>query len=203
MLSFTRRRLIVLSVFVAIAVFAGLKFGTDSRAAKPQNSVVLGGPLITATMTAAPVTDVGSNGAFVNPGDTLEYTVTINNTGQPANGVVFTDNLTDANLTLVPGSIKASPIAFDETYPVTGNVSISTANGAASLLANDIRPTTGNNTGLTITTLAGDNTAAFAGTSVQGGQVTAATGDGSFAYNPPAGYEGRFIYLHCLQILTV
>lgn len=190
MLSFTRRRLIVLSVFIALAIFAGFKFGPGSLAAKPKSSAMLGGPLITATMTAAPVTDVGSNGAFVNPGDTLEYTVTLNNTGDPATDVSFTDNLTDANLTLVPGSVKASPIAGNDTYPVTGNVRISTANGAASLLANDIRPTTGTNTGLTITTLAGDNTAAFAGTSAQGGQVTAATGDGSFAYNPAPGFEG-------------
>ncbi|MEQ1920908.1 MAG: Ig-like domain-containing protein [Pyrinomonadaceae bacterium] len=188
MLSFTRKRLVVVFVFVAIAVFAGLKFGTDSRAAKPQSSVVLGGPLITATMTAAPTTDVGSNGAFVNPGDTLEYTVTINNTGDPATGVVFTDNLTDANLTLVPGSIKASPIASDETFPVTGNVRIQKS--AGTLLSNDIRPTTGNNTGLTITAIGSDVSAPFSFTTTNGGTVTAATGDGSFQYNPPPGFEG-------------
>lgn len=194
MLSFTRKRLIVLFIFSALAIYAGIKFGPGSSAAKPKPAAALV-PSVTATMTAAPTTDVGSNGAFVNPGDTLEYTVTLNNgaavgAGNDATNTIFTDNLTDANLTLVAGSIKASPIAFDDAYPVTGNVRISTANGAASLLANDIRPTTGTNAGLTITTLAGDNTAAFSGTDAQGGQVTAATGDGSFQYNPPAGYEG-------------
>ncbi|HRI04240.1 MAG TPA: hypothetical protein PLL77_10905 [Pyrinomonadaceae bacterium] len=188
MLSFTRRRLIVLFVFVALAIFAGFRFGPGSRAAKPATSAMVGGPLITATMTAAPVTDVGANGAFVNPGDTLEYTVTINNTGDPASGVVFTDNLTDANLTLVPGSIKASPIASDETFLVTGNVRIQKS--AGTLLSNDFRPTTGNNTGLTITAIGSDVSAPFSFTTTNGGTVTAATGDGSFQYNPPPGFEG-------------
>ncbi|MGB2914052.1 MAG: Ig-like domain-containing protein, partial [Pyrinomonadaceae bacterium] len=188
MLSFTRRRLIVLSVFIALAIFAGFKFGPGSRAAKPKSLPMLGGPTIAATMTAAPTTDIGGNGAFVNPGDTLEYTVSINNTGQQANGVVFTDNLTDANLTLVPGSVKASPIAFDDTYPVTGNVRIQKA--AGTLVSNDIRPTTGDNTGLTISAIGSDNTAPFSFTTANGGTVTATTGNGSFEYNPPPGFEG-------------
>ena len=188
MLSFTRRRVIVIFLFGALFVFAGFKLGSGSLAAKPKSSAMLGGPLITAAMTAVPVTDVGSNGAFVNPGDTLEYTVTINNTGDPATGVVFTDNLTDANLTLVGGSVKASPVAIDETFPVTGNVRIQKL--AGTLLSNDIRPTTGNNTGLTITAIGSDVSAPFSFTTTNGGTVTAATGDGSFQYNPPPGFEG-------------
>ena len=188
MLSLTRRRLIVLFLFVALVAVAGFQFGPGSRAAKPETSAMIGGPLITATMTAAPVTDIGTNGAFVNPGDTLEYTVTINNTGDTANGVIFTDNITDPNLTLVAGSVKASPIAGDDTFPVTGNVRIQ--KGSGTLLANDIRPTNGTNTGLTVTAIGTDTAAPFAFNTANGGTVTAASGNGSFEYNPPPGFEG-------------
>ena len=73
---------------------------------------------------------------------------------------------------------------------MVGNVRIQVPDGVSDLLANDIDPDTGTNAGLTITALAGDASAPFAGTSTQGGQVTAATGDGSFAYNPAPGFTG-------------
>ena len=49
MLSLTRRRLIVLFLFIALVVVAGFQFGPGSRAAKPETSAMIGGPLITAT----------------------------------------------------------------------------------------------------------------------------------------------------------
>jgi trimeric autotransporter adhesin len=69
-------------------------------------------------------------------GDVLNYTVTISNTGTAdATGLTFTDNI-DPNTTLVPGSLKTSPIAFNDAYTALGNVGISVpaANG---ILAND------------------------------------------------------------------
>ena len=56
-------------------------------------------PNISATKSATLGTDVNSNG-FVNPGDTLTYSVVVTNTGTDATNVVFADQL-DANLTLI------------------------------------------------------------------------------------------------------
>ncbi|MFM9905532.1 MAG: Ig-like domain-containing protein [Pyrinomonadaceae bacterium] len=190
-MSLIRKRGIVVFIVLVCAVIAAVRFGAVSRA---RSAIFL--PTVTGTMTAAPVTDIGTNDiptVNVNPGDTLEYTVTLNNTAAPGAGndagnTIFTDTL-GSNLTLVGGSIKASPIALDDAFPVTGNVRMSM--GAGTLLSNDIRPVTGNNVGLTITSLGGDSNGAFdLGVSAQGGQVTATGNLGDFAYNPPPGYEG-------------
>lgn len=149
-------------------------------------------PNITATKTDN--RNPGTDPAMAAPGDTITYTVTISNTGTTdATGVTFNDTV-DAHTTLVPGSVNAQPIALDDSFNVLGNVQIQVPDGASDLLGNDCDPdVTGGpctNTGLTITTLAGDNTSPFAGTSTQGGNVTASTNDGSFQYNPAPGFAG-------------
>ncbi len=185
----TRIRLVTLfTLLLSTIIFSAVKFGPIQQ---PETRAEMLAPTITATMTAAPVTDIGSNGAFVNPGDKLQYTVTINNiaagAGNDATNVIFTDVL-NSNLTLEAGSVKASPIAGDDVYAVTGNVRISAT--AGTLLTNDIRPVTGSNAGLTITKIGSDTTAPFSFTTTNGGTVTATTGDGSFQYDPPVGFEG-------------
>jgi uncharacterized repeat protein (TIGR01451 family) len=119
------------------------------------------------------------NDGKAEPGQTITYTVTVTNNGpDDATNVVFTDTV-DPNTTLVPGSVQTQPIAANDTYNVLGNVRIQ-PNAAAGLLANDTDPDTGNSSGLT---------ASGPSTSAQGGNVTV-NNDGSFSYNPPAGYEG-------------
>ena len=113
------------------------------------------------------------------PGDSLFYTVVITNTGaQDAMGVNFTDTI-DPNTMLVGGSLKVSPIAVNDTYNTIGNVNISVPAGSG-LLSNDLNP--GGMGTLTIT--------AFDATSAHGGTVTVNTTDGSFTYNPAAGFAG-------------
>ncbi|MEM9582349.1 MAG: isopeptide-forming domain-containing fimbrial protein [Pseudomonadota bacterium] len=52
----------------------------------------------------------------VNPGDTVDYTVEIENTGNgPAFDLLIADAFGDPNLTLVPGSVAFSFNGFDET----------------------------------------------------------------------------------------
>jgi hypothetical protein len=133
-------------------------------------------PVITATKTDAfPSHPSGK----ANPGDTITYTVTINNTGpDPATNLTLTDTV-DPNTTIVPGSAVATPIATDESYSVLGNVRIQ-PNAAGGLLANDNNPNTGNNTGLTAS---GPNTGPT------NGQATI-NADGSFSYNPNPGFTG-------------
>jgi hypothetical protein len=137
--------------------------------------------------------DTATPDGKAEPGQTITYTVTISNTGTAdATGVTFTDTI-DPNTTFVGvGSITTTPNAANDSYNVLGNVRIQVPDGASDLLGNDCDPSTSGctNTGLMITTLAGDNSAPFSGNSTQGGQVTATTGDGSFTYNPPPGFEG-------------
>ena len=155
---------------------------------------------VTATKSAAILNDDGdlkadpTNGV---PGTTekIEYTVTISNTGNTdATNVTFTDTI-DAHTTLVGGSITTQPIAVNDTYSSIGNVGINVPDGATDLLGNDCDPDplggACTNAGLTISVLAGDNTGPnFAGTSANGGNVTASATDGSFAYSPAPGFEG-------------
>lgn len=143
-------------------------------------------PNITATKTDSYPSAPGG----AQPGETISYSITVTNSGSnDAAGVVFSDTI-DPHTTLVPGSLNSSAVAFDDAFSVLGNVRIQVPDGAQDLLANDHDPDTGNNTGLNITTLAGDNNAPFSGTSGNGGQVTATSGNGSFEYDPPAGFNG-------------
>jgi hypothetical protein len=88
---------------------------------------------VTATLAVSPTT--------TNLGDTLSYTgVITNNSGSTATGVQYSDTL-DANTTLVPGSIHASPIANNDSYNWVGNTLLdSAAAGLPGLFANDTAP---------------------------------------------------------------
>jgi uncharacterized repeat protein (TIGR01451 family) len=133
-------------------------------------------PIINATMTDVLVVDIDGDNE-VDPGDTVRYIIDVTNTGNMnADNASLTDTI-DANTTLVPGSTNTTPIARNDTYMATGNVSISVpANG---VLGNDNDPDGGTVTAVAI----------VAGTSVNGGDVDLAV-DGSFTYNPPPGFEG-------------
>lgn len=142
--------------------------------------------ILAPNITASKVDTYPSSPGGALPGEIITYSITINNAGpDPATNVTLTDTV-DPNTAIV-GTPKSTPIGFDDAYGVIGNVGIQVPDGTSDLLANDRDPDTDTNAGLTITTLAGDNSAPFAGTSANGGQVTAASGDGSFQYNPPPG----------------
>ncbi len=131
----------------------------------------------------------GDGDGLADAGETIEYTVTIPNSGTTdATGVTFTD-IIDINTTLVGGSLAVSPIAVDESYTATGNVSISITAGSG-LLANDYL---GLNPAATITT--------YDATSTQGGNVVV-NADGSFTYNPAPGYEGTDTFTYTLSNST-
>ncbi|HET6645925.1 MAG TPA: Ig-like domain-containing protein, partial [Pyrinomonadaceae bacterium] len=134
-------------------------------------------PMLTATKVDS-FADPDMDGR-VSPGQTITYSVTITNSGpDPAFNVTLNDTV-DPNTTIVPGSATSTPIATDETYDVLGNVRIQ-PNAASGLLANDVNPNTGNNTGLT---------ASGPTTGPTNGQATV-NADGSFSYNPNPGFTG-------------
>ncbi|HET6975060.1 MAG TPA: Ig-like domain-containing protein [Pyrinomonadaceae bacterium] len=163
-------------------------------------------PVISATKVDALINDDGDGKADPGSTEKIEYTVTISNTGTTdATNVTFTDPI-DPHTTLVGGSITTQPIAVADSYSAIGNVRITVPDGASDLLGNDCDPNPlggpCTNAGLTISTLAGDNSAPFAGTSAQGGQVTATAGDGSFQYNPAPGFEGTDTFTYTVTDAT-
>jgi uncharacterized repeat protein (TIGR01451 family) len=130
-------------------------------------------PTVSATMTDSLFTDADGDSS-ADPGDTLKYTVAITATGEDATGVSFSDTV-DSNTTFVPGSLTATPVAVNDSYSATGNVRVSVA--APGVLGNDFAG------------LPNGSISAPPVSSVNGGNVTL-NSDGSFSYNPPAGFEG-------------
>lgn len=142
-------------------------------------------PSVGATLTDLLVVDGNSN-SIANPGDVLEYTTQIDNTGSDgANDVDFTITL-DANTTLLPGSVQTTPLAFDDSYDAIGNVPLS-VNAAGGVLANDEDPD-----GDALTVVDADTV------SNQGGDVAVAS-DGSFTYASSAGFTGSDFFTYTLQ----
>lgn len=162
--------------FIALLAFLILRPANTSEANSTGGVSMV--PSITATKVDSIATDVDTDGR-ADPGDTLLYTITINNSGTDSLNTVFTDTIS-SNTTLVPGSVNTSPIAFDDaSYTAAGNVRI-TIPAASGVLANDIDPDTGTNTGLT---------ASSGTTSAQGGNVVMSA-NGGFSYNPAPGFTG-------------
>src|SRR5215217_3367515 len=108
------------------------------------------------------------------PGETITYDVNITNNGTDANDVNFTDTI-DSNTSLVPGSLKVSPLAYADVYSAGQNTPLSV--GAPGVLTND--------TGIPSPTAV----AIAGGATAQGGTVTLNT-DGSFLYNPAVAFTG-------------
>lgn len=183
---FAPARVLAAVLFVLFSLtFAVLKSGSSSHEQPVEGPALV--PIIGATKSVAVV--AGNADADADPGETLEYTVTISNTGpDPATGVVLNDTLQNIT-TLVGGSLAISPIAVNDTYASVGNVGITVPDGAGDLLANDTNPGGGG----TLTILTPPTTSA------QGGNVSINTTDGSFTYNPPAGYEGTDSFTYTLS----
>lgn len=157
-----------------------------TRARKKSEAKAFLAPSITATNTYAITNNIGPAGA--SAGDELEYTVTITNGGpDPATATVFTETI-DANTTLVPGSVKASPIAQNDSYTTIGNVGINIPAGTG-LFANDISPA-GTPISLNSTTNV---------TSANGGTATITAATGAFIYEPAAGFQGNDTFTYEIQ----
>ncbi|MGV3602783.1 MAG: Ig-like domain-containing protein [Dyadobacter fermentans] len=153
-----------------------------ARARKKSGAKAFLAPTITASNTYAVI----SGGATA--GGVLEYTVVIANGGpDPGNGTAFNETI-DINTTLVPGSVKASPIAVNESYSTIGNVGINIDAGSG-LFANDISPSG------TALSLNGSTTI----TSANGGTATVNATTGAFTFEPAAGYTGTDTFTYEIQ----
>src|ERR1700686_1849567 len=135
-------------------------------------------------------------------GDTVTYHVAINNSGANATGVVFTDVIDPNQATLVGvGTIEFSAIA--DTYSSIGNVGINSAN----------LPNGSGHTGMDNETLNGGTLTGFGnslgnanGTAPNGSNTVTTTNtgtvllnaDGTFTYNPAAGFTGADLFFYTL-----
>jgi uncharacterized repeat protein (TIGR01451 family) len=143
-------------------------------------------PVVTATKTDTfPVHPSGQ----AQPGDQITYDVAINNASSDATNTIFTDTI-DPNTTLVPGSLKVSPVAAADSYVAEQSVALVV--GAPGVLTNDYgtpAPTVGGIVGCL------DVTAPFTCTTTGGGTVVLAA-DGSYTYTPLGAFTGAdtFIY---------
>jgi hypothetical protein len=131
-------------------------------------------------------------------GSTINYTNQINNTaplgaGNDATGVLFTDPDVP-HTTLVGGTVKVTPIAFDDAYAAIGNtqLTVSAANG---LLANDIDPDNLPHTGTIVKVASVTHTGANLTNAVGSSTFTVAA-DGSFTYLPALAGTGTESYTY-------
>ncbi len=177
------RRFYVLSVvigaIVAVVAFP-LVAGLMQKKAAVQTPLAPAAVNIVTTLT-------DSVSTAQNPGGTITYTATIQNTGTTgATGVVY-NNQINAATTLVASSVNTSPVASDDAYNTAGNVTMVIPDGAGDLTAND-------------TDADGNPRNAVAGTfaTTQGGSITIAA-NGSFNYEPPRGYSGTDTYTYTIN----
>jgi uncharacterized repeat protein (TIGR01451 family) len=165
--------ILVTPLMPAVSAAARIAGSSNSLAAVPRGAFNPAQTIVTATKTDS-FPDPDTDGK-AEPGETITYDVNVSNSGaSDATGVNFTDTI-DPNTTLVPGSLRVSPLAFADSYNATKNIALSI--NAPGVLAND--------TG----TPAPTAQPIAAGATTQGGAVTL-NADGSFNYTPPAGFEG-------------
>ena len=151
------------------------------------------GAAIVATKTDSLAEDRNNDG-MVNPGDTIQYDVQIENLGdEDALNVQFTDAV-DANTMLLPDSVTVTPLALDDSYAVVPDMSI-TVDAAGGLLANDFDidgGVPGTNTGLTVVV---GSVRRVDGVSDVAGTFTP-NPDGSFTYTPAIGARGTEVFAY-------
>jgi hypothetical protein len=157
---------------------------------------------LTATFAAAPTntptntptpTSTPTNTATATATNTATNTATATNTGTPTSTATPTATATDTATPTATATNTATPTptAAPDSYTATGNVQITVPPGS-SVLLND----TSGSTVASFGPSAGNEFAAGSlGSSAQLGDVQV-NGDGSFTYNPPAGFTGNdtFVY---------
>ncbi|HJR78720.1 MAG TPA: Ig-like domain-containing protein [Anaerolineales bacterium] len=158
--------------------------------------IVRAAPTILATLTAAFIGGDGDGKA--DPGETIEYTAVIQNSGaDPATGITFTDVL-NLNTTLVAGSLNVSPLAGDDSYDAIGNTILDVGIGLPDPAVHVTNPAIDslfdNDTeflgdSFTLLSVEADIAAPFTTTTEQGGSVTVEA-DGNFSYTPPVNFTG-------------
>lgn len=151
----------------------------------PSLTVLSFGPVGGASSTVAGASGTTDNGGIimVNADGSFIYTPPSGFTGNDRFAYIASSGTLPNNNAIVSIAVGTPATATSDTYTATGNVSIN-LNGAAGVLTND------NGSNRTIVAINGNTSlVGVPTTTTQGGNLTL-NADGSFNYNPPAGYEG-------------
>jgi hypothetical protein len=167
---------------------AGTGWVPSSGTPTPPNPPGVRGTNVTAAVEAFLQVDVDRDGR-ADPGDTLRYIVAIRNFSTAPTSATLTDTL-DPYMTLVPGSVRLSPVPFDDHYTMTSGTTLTIA-AAQGVLANDVDPNTPPQA-LSVVT---------AGTNNQFDQVTV-NPDGSFTFTPATGVKGARTFLYTVRNIS-
>ena len=168
---------IIRKLTIVLVLFVSLNIGVRAGYAVP---------VMTASKVDSLIVDVDGD-TFVDLGDTIRYAITLEQSGTTnAESAVFSDTI-DSNTTLVPGSLRTTPIARHDQYASLGNVGISVPS-ASGVLVNDNDPD-----GQSISVIA-----VAAGSTANGGAFSIEA-DGAFTYLPPAGFEGTDSFTYNVQ----
>ncbi len=144
----------------------------------------------TFTVTQATVLNTGAThdgDAVIDPGEIVTTTVTItnNSTNTSATGVQFAETL--SGMTLVPGTLKVTPIAFDDNGGLlAGNTPITFLE--STFLANDVDPD-GPEASLDIVSVGG----------ATNGTVSINNTTGQITFTPTTGYEGPASFTYTVR----
>ncbi len=129
--------------------------------------------------------DVDADGR-AESGDVLTYMIVITNTGTLINGVGFSAT-PDLNTLIVPGSIRISPMAIDDSYTAFRDTDL-VVDASDGVLVNDFDPD-GDPLVIAVSDM----------TSNQGGGVILDASNGSFTYQPPSGFQGTDTFTYALD----
>lgn len=152
----------------------------------PTPAVISFGPTANVAATAAGSAGSSNNGGVItlNANGSFTYTPPAGFSGNDQfRYIAGNGNLPD-NDAIVTIAVGASPVANADSYHVVGNVSIA-PNSASGVLSND----TGG--GLLVTAVNGNAAHVGAAVLTTGGGNLTVNSDGSFSYNPAAGYTGN------------
>lgn len=141
---------------------------------------------IVPTQTDVIIIDNGTSGK-ADPGDRIQYKVTIQNTGVASGTGVQLNVVPDPRTTFLAGTFKSSPLAVPDVYTCTGNVGISVP-AASGVKTNDFDDNLAGAT-LSVTTPPTNGTATL-------------NNDGSFTYTPNAGFNGMDVFTYTITDVT-
>jgi hypothetical protein len=144
---------------------------------------------VTANGTNSSLTDNGGT-VVMNTNGTFTYTPAAGFTGIDKFSYVAATATLPNNDAIVTITVGTAPVSVNDTYSALGNISITHTN-TTGVLANE-----GAANGISVVAINGSAAnVGVATTTTQGGNITV-NADGSFIYNPPAGYEGadQFTY---------
>ena len=152
-------------------------------------------PVLTAKLRDILQVDNGTQNQF-NIGDDIRYQTVIKNIGTADALNVQINIPPPANTTLVPGSIKTSSVARDDSYTTGFNAVLNVSTVPTGVLNNDFGVPSPSVVSFGPTANAAATAAGAAGSSDNGGTVTV-NANGTFTYTPATGFSGidKFTYI--------